>query len=181
MAVGKRQLYSWGDLTNGKLGRKSTPEPSEVVVPSPVTPWVRKLPLLDPSKSQQQLVIPDAWLHTVKQVSVGKRHSMALTYRGSIFTWGCNADGQLGDGSRQDSSAPVQLNLFSETGGAMNTIGIAAGANHSLCCMSLGTVFIWGRGEEMQLGSGSDISELLPVQIQYLKVRQFIGKWRYTF
>ncbi|MGZ3419420.1 MAG: RCC1 domain-containing protein [Polyangiales bacterium] len=53
--------------------------------------------------------IPD--LRNVVQVAVGAAHVCALKRSGAIVCWGKNDQGQLGDGSKQDSPAPVSVKL----------------------------------------------------------------------
>jgi alpha-tubulin suppressor-like RCC1 family protein len=42
-------------------------------------------------------------------VTVGRRHTCAATTNGTVWCWGENADGQLGDGSFVDSLVPVAV------------------------------------------------------------------------
>lgn len=48
-------------------------------------------------------------LHGVLAASVGTGHVCALTIAGELLCWGANAAGQLGDGTTQDSGAPVAV------------------------------------------------------------------------
>ncbi|MBI4001267.1 MAG: hypothetical protein HY348_05735 [Nitrospira defluvii] len=45
----------------------------------------------------------------VKDVTVGERHTCAVTIVGGLKCWGSNHDFQLGDGTRQDRVAPVDV------------------------------------------------------------------------
>ena len=86
-------------------------------------------------------------------------HSVALKSNGTIWTWGYNGQGQLGDGSTTDRSAPVQL-------GSLTTWSqITAGGRHTIARQSDGTVWGWGRNADGQLGDGSTTQRTSPVQV----------------
>ena len=63
-------------------------------------------------------------------VEAGEHHSMLLTNKGYVYTWGENARGQLGSGNTTDSSTPVKI-----TDGSLKDkkiVEISAGSEHSL-------------------------------------------------
>jgi alpha-tubulin suppressor-like RCC1 family protein len=68
---------------------------------------------------------------------------------GTVFGWGENADGQLGDGTKMPSSTPVALS------GLSDATAIAAGGNFGLALLSNGTVMAWGNNGAGQLGDGT--------------------------
>ena len=47
----------------------------------------------------------------VATVSLGDEHSAAITTDGSLYTWGGNWDGQLGDGTMEDKSVPTKIEI----------------------------------------------------------------------
>ena len=59
-------------------------------------------------------------------VGAGSRHSLALKSDGTVWAWGANGLGQLGDGSRHQRNAPVQVLKL------VGMIAVAAGSDHSL-------------------------------------------------
>ena len=84
-------------------------------------------------------------------------HSLALCSDGTIASWGWNNNGQLGNNSTTDSSAPVAVNTSPGTS-ALNgktVISIATGTGHSLALCSDGTIAAWGTGSNGALGNGS--------------------------
>lgn len=85
-------------------------------------------------------------LANVVAVAAGVSHSMALTTDGTVWTWGSNQFGQLGDSTNQDRTTPVQVKALS------NVTSIAAGAFHTLVVQSDGTVWGWGDNSSGQLG-----------------------------
>src|SRR5579884_3346311 len=81
-------------------------------------------------------------------IAAGLRHSLALKNDGTVWAWGDNSVGELGDGTTTDRNTPVQVS------GLDNVIGIAAGASHNLAVRSDGTVWAWGSNDMGQLGNG---------------------------
>jgi hypothetical protein len=91
-------------------------------------------------------------LTAVRQVSAGGLHSLALRSDGTVWAWGNNLWGQLGNGtSSWGVGTPVQVM------GLTGVIQVAAGGVHSLALRSDGTVWAWGDG-----GTGV---QLTPVQV----------------
>lgn len=82
-------------------------------------------------------------------VALGQDHSLAVTDRGELFTWGSNVHGQLGIGLPKAKTRPedaVQL-LPKQLFGTLKkeyVIGVAASAHHSVAHTST-TLFTWGR------------------------------------
>jgi alpha-tubulin suppressor-like RCC1 family protein len=65
-------------------------------------------------------------LSGVTAIAAGDHHNLALRSEGTVWAWGDNFTGQLGNGSTTDSSTPVQVSALS------GVTGIAAGDYHSL-------------------------------------------------
>ena len=77
----------------------------------------------------------------------------------TLWTWGRNNYGQLGDGSTTDHSSPVQI------GSDTDWSQVTGGDSHSLSLKSNGTLWTWGRNNYGQLGDGSTTNHSSPVQI----------------
>jgi alpha-tubulin suppressor-like RCC1 family protein len=92
-------------------------------------------------------------------VEAGSAHSIALKFDGTVWTWGSNAYGQLGNGNNTDSSTPVQVKSLA------NVVAIAAGFYHNVAVKSDGTVWAWGNNADGQLGIGSTTNSNVPVQM----------------
>ncbi len=101
-----------------------------------------------------------AGLTDVKAIAAGGAHALAIVGEDrEVRAWGRNDFGQLGDGSTNDSNAPVRVH------GIKNILAIAAGLNHSLALQRGGIVWAWGYNGDGQLGNGSNIDSSQPVQV----------------
>jgi len=98
-------------------------------------------------------------LTNVKAVSAGDSHTTALKSDGSVWAWGYNGDGEVGDGTTTDRSTPVQVS------GISNVVAISAGGSHNLALKNDGTVWSWGNNDYGQLGDGTGTTRLVPVQV----------------
>lgn len=97
----------------------------------------------------------DSWVH----VSAGGRHTCATQTDGSVWCWGDNSFGQLGDGSTNGGSQPRWVQL------AAGVEAAAAGQSHS-CVLTLdGAVWCWGRNNLGQLGDGTVASRVEPTAV----------------
>lgn len=93
-------------------------------------------------------------------VSCGDHHCVALKTSGAIWGWGSNDIGQLGDGTTTNRLSPVQIG-----NNTTDWLVIAAGGYHTLALKVDGTLWSWGYNWQGQLGDGSTINRLSPVQI----------------
>ncbi|MBI5237580.1 MAG: putative Ig domain-containing protein, partial [Deltaproteobacteria bacterium] len=89
-------------------------------------------------------------------------HTIALKNDGTVWAWGWNNYGQLGDGATIDRTTPVQVS------GLTNVTAIAGGAEHTIVLKNDGTVWAWGRNIYGQLGDGTTIDRTTPVQVSTL-------------
>lgn len=81
-----------------------------------------------------------------KKVSLGNSHFVALKTDGTLWVWGNNQLGQLGNGTFLNELLPVQLGI------ANNWIDVAAGHQHSLALNQDGILYAWGDNTSGQLG-----------------------------
>ncbi|MCL2796980.1 MAG: Ig-like domain-containing protein, partial [Firmicutes bacterium] len=85
--------------------------------------------------------------------------TLAIKKDGSLWAWGNNYYGQLGDGTTTNRSAPVQIGRDYDWDSA------TAGAYHSLAIKKDGSLWTWGNNGRGQLGDGTTTNKNAPVQI----------------
>lgn len=74
----------------------------------------------------------------VTAITAGSYHTLALKKDGTVWAWGENADGELGNGTYTNSSVPIQVS------GLTGVTAIAGGEFSSLALKADGTVWSWG-------------------------------------
>lgn len=100
---------------------------------------------------------------SVLQVSAGLNYTLSLKSDGSVWAWGCNTYGRLGDGTGASRLNPVAV--IAPGGGSFNGVAkVAAGQNHSLALKTDGTVWAWGRNAYGNLGDGTTVNAVIPVR-----------------
>ncbi|MBW7928438.1 MAG: hypothetical protein H3C58_10225 [Fimbriimonadaceae bacterium] len=129
---GDGSVWAWGSNEYGQLGDGTTTGSSTPV-------WTM------------------VGLPGVAAIAAGSHHSLALRSDGSVWAWGSNEYGQLGDGTTTRRLSPVQVI------GLTDAVAIAAGAGHSLAIRRDGSVWAWGNGGT--LGDGTTTGRLSPVQV----------------
>ena len=93
-----------------------------------------------------------------KQVSGGSYHTAAIKTDGTLWTWGYNGYGQLGDGTLSSRSSPVKT-----AGGGTNWKQVACGSYHTSAIKTDGTLWNCGYNGAGQLGDGTTTHRLSPV------------------
>jgi hypothetical protein len=97
-------------------------------------------------------------------VSAGQKHSVALGIDGSVWCWGANNEGQIGNGLTSEQGVSVPTNPQLPPGSIASDI--AAGFAHVLVVLGGGqTIYAWGSNLFGQLGDGSLVSKGTPVSI----------------
>lgn len=97
-------------------------------------------------------------LHWTK-VAAGDRHTLAIRSDGTLWAWGDNYFGQLGDGTFEDRLEPVQV------GSDTNWKDVYAGSHHSMALKINGRLWAWGANETGQLGNNSQENSPSPLAI----------------
>jgi len=120
------------------------------------------------------------YLTDITQISAGSYYSLALKSDGTVWAWGVDDYGQLGDNAIANQSAPVQVKGPGGVGYLTGISQIAAGMYHSLASKSDGTAWSWGRGTYGQLGNGLFIDTLTPVQVKDVGGAGFLSSISYV-
>lgn len=96
-------------------------------------------------------------MSNVIEVSAGDYFSIALKADGTVWTWGNNSSGQLGDGSKLDRIIPYKV--------LDNVASIASGRSHAIALKKDGTVWAWGADISGQAGQNTYSSVTIPTQV----------------
>lgn len=93
------------------------------------------------------------------RAAAGVQHSVVIASDGTVWTWGGNGNGQLGDGTITARKTPVQIP------GLSGVTAVAAGGYHTLALTADGIVWVWGANGDGQLGDGTTTQRLTPITI----------------
>ena len=127
-------LWMWGYNARGQLGDST---------------------IADRSSPVQTIAGGTSW----KQVSCGARHSAAIKTDGTLWTWGDNGAGQLGDNTITNRSSPVQT-----IAAGTNWKQVSCGGYHTVAIKTDGTLWLWGDNSNGQLGDSTIADRSSPVQ-----------------
>ncbi len=130
-------LWCWGSHLNGRLGLGTLA--ADVTSPT-------------------QVGTATTWAN----VNAGEKHTCAVRTDSTLYCWGGNTSGQVGDGtSGTDRLTPVQIS--SGDGGVWSKVG--AGSAHTCATRTDKTLYCWGADGSGQLGNGSGGAQTAPQQI----------------
>ncbi len=110
-------------------------------------------------------------------IVAGWSHSCALTNVGGVKCWGDNSGSQLGDGTTTQRLTPVDVNGLTST-----VTAITAGGSHTCALTSADGVKCWGVNYFGQLGDGTTMQRLIPVDVSGLTsgVIAIAADWDHT-
>ena len=111
------------------------------------------------SSSAPALTLPTLGSQAQPTIAAGSTHSLALKADGSLWAWGNNYYGQLGDGTTSDRHFPIRI------GAGTGWAAVAAGQEHSLGLGGGGTLWAWGVNQFGQLGDGTTSDRHFPTRI----------------
>lgn len=165
----------WGNGANGRLGLGSA---DAVMVPA----------LLSNPTSRSSAFL-------CKSICCGSMHTLGITTDGAAYSWGCNANGQLGHGDRVDLLTPGRISLLA----AVAIAQVDAGFDYSAAIDGTwrlvrapcpwpaphwlvarhgaenGALYTWGNGSSGVLGHGDDAERLLPSKCSALASMRVIN------
>jgi alpha-tubulin suppressor-like RCC1 family protein len=127
-------LWAWGFNNNGQVGIGSSG--TNVLTPT-------------------QIGNDSSWA----SVFTGGENSMALKTNGTLWAWGRNSDGQLGNNSTTNSSTPIQI------GTATNWVQASISSYNACALAANGSLWAWGANNIGQLGNGTTTSSIDPLRV----------------
>jgi len=110
----------------------------------------------------------------VKSTAAGSMHSLALKGDGTVWSWGDNNDGQLGNSIINSSAAADNARKSPKpvrSGSLTGVVAAATAFNHSVAVTGDGVMWAWGDNEYGALGT---ISNRLPRSEVPMKVGQYV-------
>jgi len=115
-------------------------------------------PIDDVSAAHFPQQIEEIYALDIAAVSCGSRHTMVLTTKGEVYSWGWGSMGQLGHGDLKSSNFPRKIEFFEKHGLVVDYI--SCGGCHSAAVTKDGTVYTWGEAHWGQLGLPKEFSDL---------------------
>ncbi len=116
----------------------------------------------DPDENTFDFLIEGNGFTRKPSIEGGGGHTVALKENGTVWAWGYNNYGQLGDGTTTNRTTPMQVS------GLSNVTAIAGAEYHTVALKEDGTVWAWGCNHYGQLGDGTSTNRPNPVQVSGL-------------
>ena len=139
-------LWSWGRNTVGQLGLGDTTNRSSPVQVGSLTDWLAT-------------TSDDLLAGTPVKFSPGFDTNAIIKNDGTLWTWGGNYQGQLGDGTTTSRSSPVQV------GSLTNWKTIHGSSRVMRTVKTDGTLWCWGYNNTGEVGDGTTVNKSSPVQV----------------
>src|SRR6185369_13373772 len=139
-------LWAWGSNDSGQAGGpvfgSNTTKPCQV--------------------AKTSNLLTNVWNSNWVAIAAGLNHSLALQADGTLWAWGNNYSGQLGNGDQALHPAAKNVPVMVAT--SIPYVSIAAGDNFSAARRADGTLWLWGNNTFGKLGIGtSDPDQMHPV------------------
>jgi len=158
-------LWVWG------IGTGSTPAKVEVIIGDEV---FNEFSMMSWGDTSQIYLVTDGRvlahdssgdarviMHDVTYISSWYYHFMAIKTDGTLWAWGSNREGQLGDGTREYKDEPVMI---------MEDVSlVSAGMFNTIALKIDGTLWTWGNNTSGELGIGDRSLRQSPVPVQIME------------
>ena len=136
-------MLHFSERSRGDFGRLGHTDGADVFLPRSILPLAQ---------------------YSVASVSCGDAHTLAVLSDGKVLAFGRNQNGQLGNGSLNDSLGPLAVQGL----GDEQVVGAACGAEHSVVVTQRGRVYAFGWGRYGNLGIGTDVDECASLYTSFL-------------
>ncbi|MCI9005829.1 MAG: leucine-rich repeat protein [Lachnospiraceae bacterium] len=177
-------LYAWGDNQYGRLGKDSSSNnfssPQKIMsnvvsvdlseycgaaitTDRSLYTWGSNYGMIGngtSSNGEHFIVAPTKILNNVVQVSLGSAHNAAIVVDGTLYTWGTNSDGELGDGTTNPTYTPKAV--------VRNIAKVSMGYHYTAALTKDGNLYMWGSNLYRQLGIGRLDKDAHPRPIKVL-------------
>ena len=141
------KVYTWGKNDYGQLGNGTTTNSSMPICISDTENSVLK------GKN-------------IKNISTNRYTVCAIDDNGKVYTWGDNERGQLGNGTKNDSSVPICISDTENSVLKGKNIKNISANGYTVCAIDdNGKVYTWGRNNYGQLGNGTTTNSSMPICI----------------
>ena len=137
------RVYCWGQNTYGQMGDGQASGTADVLTPREVT----------------------ALSDQVAQLSVGFEHTCTLMKNGSLYCWGHNVYGEIGDGTSQEFNLADGIKSTPVLVSALGTdVGLVSAGGFFTCIIkkSNASLWCWGDNTEGHLGTGDTVNRAVP-------------------
>ena len=142
--------YCWGNNGNGQVGRGGS------------SGGISKIPQLVDTGGMSPT---DTKARYFTALSAGASHTCGIAMDGTLWCWGDDSKGQLGNGSETgEKSAPFKVDSDKRF------ISVASGSHHSCAITSEGVVMCWGDNASGQLGIGNTMDQATPSQVDSSRI-----------
>ena len=99
--------------------------------------------------------------HEFRSISAGTSHSCAIDASASMWCWGANPEGRLGDSTTVSSAAPVRV------AGGHTWRSVDLGSAHTCGITTTNSAFCWGFGGRGRVGDNAGVSWTGPVPVWF--------------
>lgn len=142
---GDGSLWTWGRNNYGQLGEGTSGGGTERSIP-------------------RQISLGASGIYGWERVECGGEHTIALRADGTLWAWGRNNNGQIGDNTT-GTNRVTPRQISSGTGVGINGwTQVSAGVNFSAALRSDGTLWLWGENNFGQIGDNTIIPRSIPIQ-----------------
>ncbi len=150
------RVVTWGSNFSGQLGIDFTTG----------TSGFKTTPTLVIFPYRYGNFFPPSTYASIDIISAGLNHTLAISGN-TVYTWGANSVGQLGDGTVTNKTKPVIVNFPQPFSTQDFIIDVSAGSSFSMILTSNGRLFSWGYNAFGQLGDGSFLYSSIPIEIEF--------------